>query len=225
MAKKNRVLTEKKEPVESADAVSFRPNVFSLGITLFVFALFLAFLFLVTVEHNAGVSNRLSGVPIVNWFFPLPSWFSSPMFFLLPLLAFGIAFVLVDWINRFFSTRAAFEWWFMLLIVLLGLLAFAWNLSYYFGEVATLNSNENLKVRLAWCFDTPTHCNDQFAKLNSDSKLSSETIGGRTVQVRFLPLDYFHYLRQSAFLLFLAGLSFGWLARLSAAFVGEKTGA
>ncbi len=167
------------------------------------------------------VQTAVEKLPVFNWFLPLGNWLDSPMFFIVPLLAFAMAFFAVDWINAFFETRAGFEWWLIAGVLLFGLAAFWINLSFYFGEAAALNSSDQGVVKLSWCFNTNSECDKFFAQVNQQPATETRA-NGSSVSVRYLPVNYFNHFRDSAFSLMLLGFFMGWLARLSAAVAGER---
>ena len=223
MAKRSK--NKKEENAVSVEKVEAPADMgfIAIIVSLFVFALLLVFLYVAALSQRDAIGSAAQNIPVANWVLPLANWLDSPMYFLLPLLAFFLAFWAVGWINSYFETKAGYEWWLLALVLGMGFTAFFVNLGYYYGEVATLNSTDTQKVRLAWCFDSTPGCDKMMAKINGDASLKTETIDNKTVDVRYLPMNYFQEFRQSVFGLFLIGLSFGWLARLAAVVATEKT--
>jgi len=102
-----------------------------------------AFLFILSfgVLYALGTMHQLfSGVsqlPILELFLPVPQM-SSPMYFLMPVAGFFLIFFLVEWVNKFFNSRAGFLPILPALLLLLSMLAFYIAIFWYIGNYTQL---------------------------------------------------------------------------------------
>ena len=106
----------------------------------------------------------LRNVPVVGLFFPFDQW-NSLMYFFAPVCGFVFAFVLINWWNNYFETKEAAGIAFFVLIVLVLLVGYWINLSFYVGESAALStarSNGQVRYSLYFCF-AETEQNDCYS--------------------------------------------------------------
>lgn len=126
---------------------------------------------------------------ISTFFFSPNGFFSfSPMHWLIPIPAFFFAFWAYDWIEEYFRVKLS-SWWFPILLVVLGFLAFVIN---------------------AWFY----YCNG-FSGLQSQGALSlgCDEAGSKRA-IEFVSANWWNVLKQDAFFYFWLALFFGWLARI-----------
>ena len=83
----------------------------------------------------------ISGIPIIGLFLSIPG-FSSPMFFTMPFFGFFALFLLVDWANEYFETKAAMSPLFPVLFFVLSLCAYYVALYWYVANFVALNNAE-----------------------------------------------------------------------------------
>ncbi len=125
------------------------PEVKGFSQNQWIIAAFLFFLsFGVIVAMNAA-REATKGIPVIGPFFdissPLP-WESSPMFFVMPIVAFFLIFFLVDWVNKYFETSYALHPIFPALFFGLGLLAFYVALFWYNANFSQLAGIDTVEV-------------------------------------------------------------------------------
>lgn len=109
----------------------------------------------------------------------------SPMHWIVPIAAFFLSFWLLDWVERFFEIRV-FVWWFPLLLVFLGLLAFYVNAWFYYCNGFTDISTANVT------------CDSAGSKRALD----------------FINTNFWNLLNKDAFFYFWLAVLFAWLSRL-----------
>lgn len=139
------------------------------------------------------IESWISSIPILDMipfiiksFLPVPA-FSSPMYFLLPVVGFFTIYLLIDWINEQFKTQAGFKAWLPLVFIILSMFAFYIALYWY------------------WCNAFSLGVIDATACTSEGSKKTAEFLSG----------NYPNLLRQSAFNLFILAGTLGWLAKFA----------
>ncbi|MCX6799140.1 MAG: hypothetical protein NTW59_03530 [Candidatus Diapherotrites archaeon] len=114
-----------------AKEAGFPPN--KVIIAVFLFALFYFVLYAWSSARDTIGNSLLGGL----WVFALPD-FISPMYFILPAVAFCIMFLLVDWVNGQFETKLALSPLFPAIFFFLSLAAFYIALFWYYSNFAQL---------------------------------------------------------------------------------------
>jgi len=155
--------------------------------------------------------DSLRNIPIVGLFLPFNAW-SSLMYFLAPIAGFIFAFVLIRWWNEYFETTEASSPWFFILIILVLLVGYYVNLSFYMGEAATLNSRGGAKYSLYFCLTetADADCYSIVQKVNSEYLTQAQLAKADTVQ-QLIPIAFWAEIRKSMFLTFVLGAIAGWV--------------
>ncbi len=154
----------------------------------------------------------LRNVPLVGMILPYNAWVSI-MYFIAPLAGFVLAYFAIKWFNEYFETNEASSLLFIPLILVVLLLGYYINLSWYYGEMATLSTNSQVKVGLNpfLCFFEPdaTKCAETTNKINSELITQAQNSGVQTV-TQYIKVDYWSELRESIYLTFLLGALAAW---------------
>lgn len=165
----------------------------------FLFAISYVFLYVLSLQNDAIsgiitiIESWVVSIPILNMlpfliksFLPVPA-FSSPMYFLLPVVGFFTIYLIIDWINEYFKTEAGFKAWLPSVFIILSMFAFYIALYWY------------------WCNAFSMGVADPVACSSAGSQRTAEYLSGNFPQL----------LRQSAFNLFILAGTLGWLARFA----------
>lgn len=166
--------------------------------------------------------SGLSNVFLVNLLLPFNQWFSM-MYWFAPVAGFVFAFFGIKWYNEYFESKfAASAWIFPLLLVAL-FAGYYINLSWYYGEGASLNSNDNVSVGLYFCLSevTDAKCNEVVGKINQELINQAQNSGASKVQ-QFIPVRYWSELKESIYLTFILGAIAGWLPLFLKNFFSKK---
>ena len=170
----------------------------------------------VPVDSVCMSSNALSGlrnVPVIGLVLPYNPWVSV-MYFFAPIAGFVLAFFLIKWFNEYFDTRLAVSIWFLLLMIFVLLFGYYINLSWYYQEFATLNSNSQVRVSMNpfLCFFEPSSqsCSDSVNKVNNEYYAQYQA-GSSQILNQYIKVDYWAELRESIYLLFILGALAAWL--------------
>ena len=170
----------------------------------------------VSVDKVCLSESALSGlrnIPLVGMFLPYNAWVSV-MYFFAPIAGFVLAYFLIKWFNEYFDSKLAVSIWFLVLMIFVLLFGYYINLSWYYQEAATLNSNSQVKVSLNpfLCFFEPSSqsCASTVSKINNEYYAQYQA---GTVQVlqQYLTIDFWAKLRESIYLLFVLGALAAWL--------------
>ena len=158
-------------------------------------------------------SSSLAGlrsIPIIGFFIPYNNWVSL-MYWMAPLAGFVLAYFGIKWFNDNFETNQATSIIFPVALIIILLLGFLINLSWYYGETAALNSNSQVSVSIYFCFNNDSSvCNNTVNSLNTELQNQAST-SGATRLVQYLQVNYWEKLRQSFFLTFILGAITGWV--------------
>lgn len=178
-------------------ANSDKPN--KLLVLAFLFVISYAFLYIVSTFSEpissfiTAVDTWVEKIPIINSIMflvksilPLPA-FSSPMFYLLPVVGFFTIYLLVDWINEQFKTKVASSVWLPLLFFVLCIVAFYIASYWYYCNAYSMSSSP------------PAACSADGSKFTSE----------------MLSTNFSKLFRESAFDLFMWAGILGWLARFA----------
>lgn len=144
--------------------------------TVWLKRLFLLILFLVSY----GIVWMLGTAFFKTW--------ASPMHWLIPIPAFFFAFWAYDWVENFFEVKLG-SWWFPVLLLVLGLLAFLVNAWFYY-----CNGFSGLSQQGA-------------TSLGCDSEGSKRAVD-------FIGANWWNLLIQDAFFYFWIAIFLGWLSKI-----------
>ncbi|MFH1256126.1 MAG: hypothetical protein V1494_02430 [Candidatus Diapherotrites archaeon] len=64
------------------------------------------------------------------------------MFFLIPISGFFFMYFLLDWVNEYFETKAAYSIWMPLLLILISVIAYYFAISCYISNAAQLSGQK-----------------------------------------------------------------------------------
>jgi hypothetical protein len=158
---------------------------------------------------SQGLLSGLRNVPIIGLFVPYNEWVSL-MYWFAPIAGFVFAFFAIKWWNSYFETKEASCAWFVLIVLLILLGGYYVNLSWYYGEAATLNSRNGVKVGLYFCFDNDSGiCNETTNKLNQEYIAQAQRNQSSNV-TQLIMVNFWAELRESILLTFLFGAIAGW---------------
>ena len=165
----------------------------------FLFAISYVFIYLLSLmnEPISGIitiiESWVGSIPVLDMiplliksFLPVPE-FSSPMYFLLPVVGFFTVYLMIDWINEYFKTETGFKPWLPLIFIILSMFAFYIALYWY------------------WCNSFSMGVADPVTCSSAGSQKTAEFLSGNFPQL----------LKQSAFSLFILAGTLGWLARFA----------
>ncbi|MFH1240572.1 MAG: hypothetical protein V1672_05145 [Candidatus Diapherotrites archaeon] len=165
----------------------------------FLFAISYVFLYILSLmsEQISGIitiiESWVSSIPVLDLipvliksFLPTPA-FSSPMYFLLPVVGFFTIYLMIDWINEMFKTETGYKAWLPLVFVIFSMFAFYIALYWYWCNAFSMG------------VANPVTCS------SAGSQKTAEFLSGNFPQL----------LRQSAFSLFILAGTLGWLARFA----------
>jgi len=160
------------------------------------------------------VQDSLSGirnVPVIGLMIPFNTW-NSLMYFLLPIVGYIFAFILIGWWNDYFETKEAATLAFPIILIIVLLFGYFINLSFYAGETAALNSNNNVKYSLYFCLGEAesAQCNETVYKINNELYTQAQSKQTKVVPQNF-PVAFWPELRKSVFFLFILGAIAGWV--------------
>ena len=162
-----------------------------------------------SVCMSQSLLSGLRNVPIIGLFIPYNEWVSL-MYWFAPIAGFVFAFFAIKWWNSYFETKEASSVWVVLVILLILLGGYYVNLSWYYGEAATLNSRNGVKVGLYFCFDNDASiCNETTNKLNQEYIAQAQRNQSTSV-TQLIMVNYWAELRESILLTFLLGAIAGW---------------
>jgi len=154
----------------------------------------------------------LRSVPLVGLILPYNAWVSI-MYFIAPLAGFVLAYFAIRWFNEYFETNEASSLLFIPLIIVVLILGYYINLSWYYGEMATLSTNSQVKVGLNpfLCFFEPdsTRCAETVNKTNSELITQAQNSGAQVI-TQYIKIDYWAELRESIYLTFILGAIAAW---------------
>ncbi len=105
-------------------------------IAAFLFVLGYGLLFSLGMANKA-IGEMVNEIPFANIFLPVPE-FTSPMYFLLPVVGFFLMFFLIDWINDYFEKKPGFSVLLPVLFLALSMAAFYIAIFWYIGNYAQL---------------------------------------------------------------------------------------
>ncbi len=159
----------------------------------------------------SGALSGLSGVPIVGLFFPFDAW-NSLMYFFAPIAGFILAYFAMKWWNDYFDSKEAYSIWFLVIAILVLVLGYYINLSFYTGESANLNSRGGVKYTVSFCFseNSVNDCYTTVQKVNQELLAQAQNSGAQTVS-QYIPVAFWPELRKSMFLSFMLGVIAAWL--------------
>lgn len=156
-----------------------------------------------------GLSG-LRNVPIIGFFIPYNEWVSL-LYWFAPIAGFVFAFFAIKWWNNYFETKEASSIVFPIMLLVILLAGYYINLSWYYGEAAALNSNQNVQVGLYFCFDNDTGvCNETVNKLNNEYIAQAQRTGAAKV-TQLILVNYWAELRESILLTFIFGAIVAWV--------------
>ncbi len=157
-----------------------------------------------------GLSG-LRNVPIIGLFIPYNEWVSL-FYWFAPIAGFVFAFFGIKWWNSYFETKEASSIILPIVLIFVLLAGFYINLSWYYGEAAALNSNQNVQVGLYFCFDNDSSiCNETVNKLNNEYIAQAQRTNATKV-TQLILVNYWAELRESIFLTFIFGAIAAWVA-------------
>jgi hypothetical protein len=159
----------------------------------------------------SGSLSGLSGVPIIGLFLPFDAW-NSLMYFLAPIAGFILAYFAMKWWNDYFDSKEAYSIWFLIIAILVLVLGYYVNLSFYMGESANLNSRSGVKYTLSFCFseNTVSDCYTTVQKVNAELVAQAQKSGAQTVS-QYIPVAFWPELRKSMFMSFIFGAIAAWI--------------
>ncbi|GEM_PF-2029627 len=173
---------------------------------MFIFLASYFFLFLLSVFNSStgfsgwNISSDLSRLGFFYILIPIPGFF--------------IMFFLFDWIEEFFETRFTRTFWFPLLIFVLGVVAFYIAVFWYFCNILSLNEGSFCSANgssqtfgyLSGIADTRN------ILINFLSKSMPGFLSGFFASL--LSTNFIATFLQSAYILFLLSLVFGWAGKM-----------
>ena len=173
------------------------------------------------VNQVCFAKDALSGlrsVPIIGLIIPYNE-FVSLLYWFAPIAGFIFAFYAINWWNNYFESKEATSIIFPILLIVILLFGFFINVSWYYGESATLNSRNGVQVSLYPCFDQDVSvCQTVVQKLNQE--YASQNKGSTITQ--FMVVDYWSELRQSIFLTFILGAIAAWVPLFAKNYLENK---
>jgi hypothetical protein len=173
-----------------------------------------------TCMASNGISF-LRSVPIIGLILPYNAWVSL-LYWFAPVAGFVLAFFGIQWYNKYFETKEAAGILFLVLIVVALFSGYYINLSWYYGEAATLNSKNGVTVGLHFCFDNdPNVCNETVNKLNNELQQQS-TRNNSTSLTQLFNVQYWPELRESIFLTFILGAIAAWIPLFAKQFIEKE---
>lgn len=135
---------------------------------------------------------------LVNTFLPLGQWVNSPMYYLLPIPGFFMMYYLVDWMEDYFKFSDREKKYFPLVFWLLVVVSYFVVLLWYFHNMYQLSLGANpVLVEQEVSFWT--------YMFGGTLKDGSHWVGSQ--------FNYWHYLKDSAFLVFSMAAFLGWVSR------------
>lgn len=162
------------------------------------------------VCFSTDAVSSLSRVPFLNLILPFNSW-NSLMYWVAPIAGILMSYFVLKWYNSYYETKFAASIWIPLLLIITLIFGYFINLSWYYGETATLNSRDDLTVGLYFCFSEPTlvECNAVVGKINQELINQAQSANLSVVQQN-IPISFWSELRESIFLTFILGAIIGW---------------
>jgi hypothetical protein len=167
----------------------------------------------------------LSNIPIVQLFLPFHAWVSA-MYWFAPVAGFILGFLALKWYAEYYDSKFSFSLWIVPLLLIALLLGYYINLSFYYGEsasMATARTNGQAKYSLYFCFGEVSagECNSVATKLNQDSIKQAQTAQTDTVP-QVIPVAFWPELKESIFLTFMLGTIAAWVPLFLRNFFNEK---
>lgn len=169
----------------------------------FVFLASYAFLYVL------GSLSSLTGMH--NWGFTLDLFRLDYLYFLIPIPGFFMMFLLIDWVEEFFSTRFTRTAWFGVFFLCLAVVAFYVAVFWYYCNGITLNMGEQ-----SACSANGASQTIQFlsAKAPNSNILLNFLSGVFQPFSSILMTNFSKLFLESAYLVFVLAGILGWLAKL-----------
>lgn len=156
--------------------------------------------------------SGLGTIPLVGFFFPLTPWVSF-FYWFSPIFGFIAGYFSIKWWNLNFKTKEATSIIFPILMLVILLVGFIINLTWFYGEVVAINNARNSSVNavLNFCFDVdPNVCTTNLNKLNLE--LQQQAIANNSQKItQHLGINFWQELKSNIFLTFILGTISAWL--------------
>lgn len=161
----------------------------------------------ITNEAVKGLNN----IPLLGLFLPFTPWVSL-LYWFAPVAGFVFSFFVIRWWNEYFETKEATTFIFPLIMILILLIGFMINLTWYYGEFAANSSARNaaVDVKLYFCFENSrSACDATTNKLNTELQQQAVSNNSQLIS-QYLGVSFWPELRGASFLTFIIGAISAW---------------